>query len=695
MKYDSWQCRFDRKKQNTDCLSSLPQSELVKILLINRGITTPQDANSFIKSGVYLWHDPFLMKDMDIACERLRRAVDNHEKIAVYGDYDVDGVSSTAVLINFLTDLGLETEYYIPQRCDEGYGLNSCAIKSLYDGGATLLITVDSGITGFEEVEYANSLGLDIIITDHHECGAAIPSAVAVLNPKRPDCTYPFKELAGVGVVFKLICALAGRENITRMFCRYCELVAIGTIADVMPLIGENRLIAKEGLLHLKNTQNLGLKALINKAGLDSKPINAVSVSFVLAPRINAAGRVGNANLAVELFVTKDKKTADEIASGLIEKNKLRQETEAEILKQVTEELETQSINNSERRILVLENETWHQGVIGIVASKICERYCCPTILISTEEEPGKGSGRSVCNFNLFKALEKTSGYLEKYGGHELAAGLSIKKENIPAFREEINRVSREELLSLEPPVMMADCELYPCEVNLDTINELSVLEPYGTGNPSPVFTMKNVLVWDVFPISGNKHVRLNLQLERDKFISAFCFNKTEEDVGVISGDRIDIIFTANLHTYRGRESVQFIIKSMCLSKQYGTRIHTCHDIYMKHKNRGKLEKAELEAIIPVRDDFVATYRYLCSKTQRGINEFSLIKLARQVSWHSKREVNHAKMMICLEVMEENSLITYESFEKTIRVNINRGAPKIDLNDSEILKKLKEEYENA
>ena len=686
---------FDRQKQNTDVLSAVSHNELVKILLINRGITDADEARSFIEAGEELWNDPFLMKDMDAACERLRKAIEAHEKIAVYGDYDVDGVTSTAVLINYLTDLGIETEYYIPQRCDEGYGLNSCAIKALHDSGATLLITVDSGITGFEEVRYANSIGLDIIITDHHECSCEIPEALAVINPKRPDCPYPFKNLAGVGVVFKLICALAGRDKMKDMFCRYCELVAIGTIADVMPLSGENRLIAKEGLRHLQTTDNLGLRSLISKAGLESKPINAVSVSFVLAPRINAAGRVGNANLAVELFVTKDKRTADEIADELIKKNKLRQETEAEILRQVTTELERRRVTKNDPEIIVLENEAWHQGVIGVVASKICERYCCPTILISTQEEPGKGSGRSVGNFSLFRALEKTSSFLEKYGGHELAAGLSIKKENIPAFREEINRQSREELMSIELPALMADCELYPHEITIDTINELSVLEPYGTGNPTPVFIMKNVLIWDVVPISGNKHVRLNFQLERDKFVSAFFFNKTEDELGVISGDRVDIVFTANIHTYRGRDSVQFIIKAMELSGKYGVNMHMCHEIYLKHRDCMKLKKDELETIIPVRDDFVATYRYLCAKAQRGINEFSVAKLAREVSWHSKREVNHARMMVCLEVMEENSLISVQYIDKTITVYINRGAPKIDLNDSKILNKLKEDYANA
>ncbi|MBR2743338.1 MAG: single-stranded-DNA-specific exonuclease RecJ [Clostridia bacterium] len=686
---------FDRRTQNTDALSSLAQSELVKILLINRGINNADEANSFIEAGVELWNDPFLMKDMDKACERLARAVKNREKIAVYGDYDVDGVTATAVLINYLSSLGLETAYYIPQRCDEGYGLNSCAIKALYDAGATLLITVDSGITGFEEVKYANSIGLDIIITDHHECSSEIPDAFAVINPKRPDCPYPFKNLAGVGVVFKLICAIAGKAKMKDLFCRYCELVAIGTIADVMPLSGENRLIAKEGLKHLQSTENLGLRALINKSGLEDKPINAVSVSFVLAPRINAAGRVGNANLAVELFVTKDKNTADEIADELIKKNRLRQETEAQILRQVTEALEIRGIKKNEPSIIVLENEEWHQGVIGVVASKICERYSCPTILISTQEEPGKGSGRSVGNFSLFRALEKTSSYLEKFGGHELAAGLSIKKENIPAFREEINRQSREELMSIELPALMADCELYPGEATIDTINELSVLEPYGTANPTPVFIMKNVLIWDTVPISGNKHLRFNIQLDRDKFVSAFYFNKTEEELGVISGDRVDIVFTAGIHTYRGRDSVQFIIKDMELSRQYGTNMHTCHEIYLKHRDCLSLKKDELETIIPVRDDFVATYRYLCSKAQRGICEFSVLTLAREVSWHSKRDVNHAKMMVCLEVMAENSLISFQYVDKTIKVYINKGAPKIDLNDSKILTKLKEDYANA
>lgn len=688
MKKTFWRYKFDRDVDTTKILEDVNLSELCKILLLNRNITTKEAAVDFLTNDINSLHDPFLLKDMDKACNRIKQAIENKEKVAVYGDYDVDGVSSTAILISYLKENGVEAYYYIPKRNEEGYGLNSAAIQKLYDKGARLLITVDSGITGINETEYANSIGMDTIITDHHECKEVLPNALAIVNPKQHDCIYPFKELAGVGVVFKIICALMGKENLKLAVNKYSQLVAIGTIADVMPLCGENRIIVQKGLELLNKTKHIGINALIKSVGIENKPLNTTSISFVLAPRINAAGRVGDASSAVELFITEEKEIAEKIAEKLCVENKFRQSTETEIMLQVNEYLHNKNILSESPRILVLSSENWHQGVIGIVASKISEYYFCPAILISIENDIGKGSGRSVGGFNLFRALEGTKDFLLKFGGHELAAGLSIKKDKIEDFEKAINEFSKNELKKIGNKLLEIECKVLKEEVSLETIKEIQKLEPFGSNNPIPLFCLENVIVSDIFTLSEKKHLRLNLLIDNVSY-NAFCFNSQQEKLGIVKGDCIDIVFNFNINNYKNKDYVQFIIRELKLSDELEQNINHQILVYDKYKNNLELTQIELENIIPNRDDFIVVYRYL---TKYSLNNCcNLVKklLPRQVSSESSKEINFAKTMICLEVMYENSLIDLSFDNDNIIIKINKNAPKIDLFDSKILNLLR------
>ena len=398
---------------------------LTAAVLCSRGMDTPEKASAFLASDFSQLNDPLLLPDMEKAVRIIRDAVDAGERIAVFGDYDVDGITSTCVLVRYLRSQYADCTFYIPDRLTEGYGLNCGALQKLRDDGVSLVITVDSGITAIEEAAFAKEIGLKMVITDHHECMDQLPDALAIVNPKRPDSTYPFQELAGVGVAFKLICALAGRDHLAEVLDNYLDLVAVGTIADVMPLYGENRAIVANGLQYLVHTDNPGLRMLMRESGVEDKRMTASVVSFTLAPRINAAGRMGCALLAAELFLTNSLSRASEIAATLCRQNKERQNAENAILEQAYAVLQKE-YDPEEDRMIVLWGEEWHHGVIGIVSSRISDRYGCPTVLISLEGDRGKGSGRSVRGFNLFEALEHSSAYLEKFGGHALAAGLTI-----------------------------------------------------------------------------------------------------------------------------------------------------------------------------------------------------------------------------------------------------------------------------
>ena len=538
---------------------------IISNLLLNRGIAEA-DFAAFLSKTKKSIKNPMDMLDMEKAAERIVSALGSKEKTVIYGDYDVDGITSTALLYDFLLSRGADVEYYIPDRRDEGYGINIMAVNKLTRSGAKLLITVDCGITAIGEAEFAKLQGMDVIITDHHTCKERIPeSAVAVVNPKRPDDGYGFDGLAGVGVAFKLMLAVVMKLglNTGEYFDKYVDIAAVGTIADVVPLIDENRVIVSKGLELLQDTRRPGLKRLFEVAGVQDKKVSASTVAFSLAPRLNAAGRLGTAVTSVELLLTDDDTKAKEIASELDRENRERQETEQMIFEEALE-MTANDPGFSKRKVIVLAKEGWHNGVIGIVASRLVERFYKPAVLISLEDGRGKGSGRSISGFNLFEALSDSDELLTTFGGHAVAAGLSINEEQIDEFRDRINKYADNVLGDDDMiPVVKLDSLLSGKNLNITTAKLISKLEPYGMGNERPVFGIKNARVVSVTTVGAqNKHLRL--ELEKDGItVGCIGFGMGEYERLIEPGCEIHAAFRLDINTFRDTETVQLILSDI------------------------------------------------------------------------------------------------------------------------------------
>jgi len=546
-------------------MNGVHMPEFLAVALLNRRVG-PNNVEDFLKKSVGKIPHPYLLKDMDKAADRIDEALKKKEKIVVYGDYDVDGITSTAMLYDFLLSEGADVSYYIPSRQDEGYGINILALQKIRKSGASLMITVDCGITASGEVEFAKTLGLDIIITDHHMCHEKIPKAVAVINPKQQDDTYPFSELAGVGVCFKLVLAMAIKlgKKASDYFGKYVDICAIGTIADVVPLTDENRIIVSAGLKRLKETNRPGLRALLSMAGLAGKELTASSVSFGIAPRINAAGRVGQVEKGVELLLETNEARAVPIADYLNRENIARQQTEKQILEDVTAMILADS-NFSKRKVIVLAKEEWHPGVIGIVASRLVEKYYKPTILISIENGVGKGSGRSIEGINLFDALGNISDILLKFGGHEMAAGLSIRQEDIPKLYEHLEQYVAERLTAENSiPSIWIDEMIEAGQIRPETVKIIeSSMAPFGAANPEPVFALMNAKITAIRKMGeSEQHVRLQLE-KGGLFITAVGFSMGWVADTFSIGDMVDVAFHMNLNDYRGEVSVQAVLKDI------------------------------------------------------------------------------------------------------------------------------------
>lgn len=562
-----WNFRHKLLKEN-DIVNTAQEYHIPKIIatiLLNRGVKD-EDIPAFIKKSMADIINPTLMLDMDKAVERINAAIDNKEKIAVYGDYDVDGITSTALLYEFLAGLGAEVEYYIPDRKGEGYGINIMAVNKLLKQGVKLLITVDCGITAIGEVEFAKLQKMDVIITDHHTCKDRLPTAAAaILNPKRPDCEYPFDALAGVGVAFKLALAIAvsRRMNTKEVFEKYIDIAALGTVADVVPLLGENRIIVDKGLAALQNPKRIGIRAIMEVAGVMGKSVTASTIAFAIAPRLNAAGRLGTATTAVELLLTKDENRAREIALDLDAENKERQQTEKEIFDEAIE-LIAKDANFEKKKVIVLAHEDWHQGVIGIVASRLSDMYYKPCILISHSNGNGKGSGRSIKSFNLFDALSHCEKYLTDFGGHAVAAGLNINVSDIEEFTKAINKYADETLTEKDMiPTVEIDCPISEQSVSLDNARLISKLEPFGMSNEKPIFAIASAEVVAVGAVGmDNKHLRLRIS-KNGFVINGIGFGMGEYANYIAKGDIIHIAFQMDINSYQGVDSVQLIVKDI------------------------------------------------------------------------------------------------------------------------------------
>jgi len=676
------------------------------LLLYLRGYKTPEEASSFLHLKTEILRDPFDLPDMDAACKRILSALQNKEKIVVYGDYDVDGVTSVSLLCLYLKEKGADVTYYIPNRIGEGYGVNREAVTGLVNEGATLIITVDTGVTAVEEIAFASSLGCDTVVTDHHECHETLPQAVAVVNPRRPDSTYPFDELAGVGVAFKLVTALEYSDRKSRgiptegflsdICHRYIDLVALGTVADVMPLRDENRLIVSMGLRRMDTAPRPGIKALLDAAdggkGKQKRRMTATTVGFALAPRINAAGRLRTASRAVELFLTDSEERAAEVAAELCEINRMRQAEENKIMEQIAARI-AEDPTIGESPVIVLENEGWNHGVIGIVSSRITEKYNRPSILISFEDGMGKGSGRSVKGLNLVDALTHCADLLVKYGGHELAAGLTVREEDLPAFKERLNAYAREHLGDGEPEVILEiDCELFPHEITLRQAEELTLLEPCGTANPVPLFLMRDLTVTELIPIGSGHHTKLILEKDGKRFPAVF-FGSSPEDLGYVSGDRCDIAFQLNVNEFQGRRSEQLVVRDMRLAREQQEE----NDADLTEYREARYGTALLPyTLLPKRDDFVAVYLRLKRSLPAEGGDVSLRALLNEMSDTPGQSgvMTYTRLRLVLDVLTDAGILLCEERalsrpgQETFHLTLTNPKQKVDLEKSCILKQL-------
>lgn len=531
-------------------------SDLVATVIANKKLTSSIEI--FLNPTRNDFYDPFLMPDMEIAVNRIIKAIDEKEKVIIYGDYDVDGITSITVLKKFLKDRGLDVDSYIPNRLDEGYGLNKNAIDSIVKQKYSLMITVDCGISGLEEVDYANSLGLDTVITDHHEPAETLPKALAVVDAKRKDNKYPFNQLAGVGVVFKVIQAISKRFNLEeKEYLKYLDLVCVGTISDIVPLVDENRVISKLGLKLVEVTRNIGLKALLKSTG--AKTVDSSTISFCVAPRVNACGRLGYEQEALELFLTDNIVKAEEIARRLNKYNSERQQKEIKIFNEAIEMIEQGEKN---KNCIILGKENWHHGVIGIVSSKVTEMYYKPSILICFEDDEGKGSGRSIQGFDLHEALGKCQKHIERFGGHSMAIGITIKKSEFDEFKQDVEKYTENTNIKELIPIIKIDKEITIDDINMETIKELKKLEPYGEANKMPLFIYKNLKIDSIRALSEGKHIKLTLK-DKNVVIDAIGFNMGYLVNEYLLGDKIDVVGSLEINKFNGKESIQLNLKDI------------------------------------------------------------------------------------------------------------------------------------
>lgn len=691
MKYDKWNISSSRPEAASRLMHhGIPP--LPALVLSARGCLTLEDADALMRCDASMLHDPFLLRDMDRAVERISLALQRRETICVFGDYDVDGITATCLLTHRLSALGVEIIPYVPNRLTEGYSLNSNALYQLRASGVSLIITVDCGITNVQETLLANSLGMDVIITDHHECKDILPPAVAVVNPHRSDCTYPFTMLAGVGVALKLALALTPEEEREQVLLEYADLAAVGTVADVMELTGENRAIVSIGLAQLNARPRPGLAALLREIGWEHKSVNASSISYSLAPRINAAGRMGRPELAMELLLAEYAPEANHAARQLCALNRDRQMVETAIYDSCEDYL-TRNPGETQGAI-VLAGTGWHQGVVGIVASRLAEHYHVPTFMICLEGGMGKGSCRSWGDFNLFRALEQCADLLDGFGGHDLAAGFTIREEQIPAFHNRVSALASswrgehpaDTALSID--VLLPDATL----LTQENVTALELLEPHGAGNPAPVFALESVTVVSFSRVGGGRHTRLQIQKNGMAFDAIF-FSSTPRDAQLVTGGQLDIAFYPQVNEFRSRRSVQLQLVD-CKSSHTITAIN--QQLYRRYRSGTPLDRWELDALIPERPDFVAVWRYLTSNVPgSGPCQETPTRLSQKIARSSGRRADVGRTMICLEVFRERGLIELRGNSDRLSIVIHKTDRKVDLDQSEILLRLRRQREGG
>ncbi len=644
-------------------------------VLASRGIETIEKAAEFFnqQEGGSQLSDPFLICDMQEAADTLLSAVDEGKRICVYGDYDCDGITATAVLYSYLECMGANVEYYINQR-SEGYGLCKDAVRRLAESGVELIVTVDNGISAIEEAKLVAELGMELVITDHHQPGEELPEAAAVVDPHRSDDMSPFKDLCGCGVALKLIAAMDGGDYSSAME-QFSDFAAIATIADIVPLKGENREIVRQGLRYLENTENMGLQALMGVAGV-KLPITSTTAAFSIAPRINASGRFGSASEAVDLFLCEDAEEADSMANRLNQLNSERRKTEADIM----EEIKASILSKPDilyKRVLFLYGDGWHHGVIGIVAAKLVERFGKPVFILSDDGDYARGSARSVEGFSIHKALTACADTLTKFGGHSGAGGFSLMKSDIDNFDKALQKYAAENFTAMPVLTLHADKLITPQELSVDSVNSLSVLEPCGEGNPQPLFAMLSVRLLDVAALSGGAHTKLKLTYGNSGFYGLMFGTKTTE-FPYKSGDILDILAYPEINTYGGNTSVNIRIADLRKSGIQQQKYFAAKDAYERYKRGEGAEKALIPRIVPDRNDLAAIYRAVPANTVSFDSIYAAV--------HSDA-INYCKFRLALDIFEELNLFTVDRYCETVsRIPTNT---KVDLDSSAILGELK------
>ncbi len=685
MSIKKWRLPQPREEQAELLARELGLPQHICSILAARGHEDPAEARAFLQ-GLDELPDPFLMKDMDRAVQRISQAIANGELICIYGDYDCDGITSTALLYTYFSAIGAEVLYYIPDRDSEGYGLNKAAIAGLNRLGVQLIVTVDNGISALEEIGYANSLGIDVVVTDHHQPRETLPDACAVVDPHRKDCPYPYKNLCGCGVAFKLICAMEQEGEGMELLEHFGPIVALGTIADVVELTGENRIIVKKGLELLEDCDSVGLRTLMEVAGLNKRKLDSTSVAFGIAPRLNAAGRIGKADLAVELLLTEDEEEALSIANEINGYNETRKDLVDEIIEDI-DQLCAEDPSLLEQRLLIISGEGWHHGVIGIAASKLVERYSKPTLLITREGGEARGSARSVEGYSIIKAISRNSAWLTRYGGHDQAAGLSIRSEDIEDFRDALLADAKEEFDLMPVDELSVDVIMAPEEINLQNVRQLDCLEPFGCGNEAPVVMIPGCRIEAIYPLSEDRHIRLRLSNGK-KVFQALYFGMSSRRFPYQPGDSIDLAVSLDINEYNGDTSVSMKIKSVRPSGVPQDRLVVGKQYYEKLRRREAVSDKIRDYVTPNREDVALIYRYL--KQVRSF-PFGYDQLWCRLGG----KLNYCKMRLCIDIMEELSLLQRgESRGEDPLLSLAETQVKADLEQSSILKNLKggEEY---
>lgn len=645
-------------------------------MLMNiRGLDDAAHLREFLGEGEPL-SDPFLLKDMDKAAARITRAVDNMEKIAVYGDYDADGVTSTAMLYSYLETRGADVIFYIPQREGEGYGMNIGAVEYLKEQGVTLIVTVDNGISSVQEVARANELGIDVVVTDHHRPQEILPDAVAVVDAYRPDDTSPYKHFSGVGIAFKLLMALEdGAGDVEDLLEAYSDLAAIGTIGDIVPLTGENRTLIRAGLERLSQSDRPGVQALLENAGIAGKVLTSTNVAFTLVPRINATGRMGAPERAVRLLISGYEEEAEVLSEEICADNEERRRVEAEIAEAAFADIEAKGYMKD--RVVVVDGENWHHGVIGIVASRVTERCDKPCMIISRGETEAKGSGRSIEGFSLFEAICACGDLLIKFGGHPMAAGITLKPENIEAFRKRINRYAAEHFPQMPTQTVTLDCKLNPAALSVSMAQSLTQLEPFGNGNPQPVFGLFNMELSNVTPVGGGGHLRLTLE-KNGSVITAMRFNTKPEELPYHIGDKIDLAVQLEAREFRGQPSLTVIVRDMKFAA-FNTEKNIASLASFEKWQRGEVLSAEdKNRLYPDRACLAAIYRAL--RTVNG-KETDQVRFVSQFG----KDMTLGLFKTALLVFEERGLVHSEIADDTFTATLIETSGKTDITRSPVL----------